>query len=431
MANVIVIGAQWGDEGKGKVVDLYAREAELIVRFQGGNNAGHTLVVGGKKTILHLIPSGILHKGKTCVLGNGMVINPRVLLEEIDKLKEEHLFADDTNLFISERAHVIMPYHIEIDGARENKWGCMKIGTTGRGIGPAYEDKASRVGLRMADLINETVFREKLRHNLEEKNFLLTRFFGMNGISEDAVFDEYSRYAERLRPYITDTSKIIEEKICHGRHGLFEGAQGTHLDIDYGTYPFVTASATIAGNACTGSGIGPTKIDGVVGICKAYTTRVGQGPFVTELFDEVGERIQKTGQEFGATTGRKRRCGWLDMVMVKQSVRLSGITGLAVTKLDVLTGINPIRICVGYRCGGETFRDYVPSDLSRFKDIEPVYEELEGWSDPIESARSIGDLTSQSRRYIERLELLAGVPVNLISVGPGRDDTIILRSPFS
>jgi len=430
MANVIVVGSQWGDEGKGKVVDLYAREADVIVRFQGGNNAGHTLVVNGKKTILHLVPSGILHPGKTCIMGNGLVINPRVLLEEIDTLNAEEAISADTDLFISERAHVIMPYHMRYDLAREKLKGNKKIGTTGRGIGPAYEDKMARTGIRMCDLMNETMLKERIASNLDEKNFYLTQYCGEKPLDAQEIFDEYCGYIERLRPHITDTSVIVSEKIGEGKSVLFEGAQGAHLDIDYGTYPFVTASNTIAGAATTGAALGPTSINAVIGICKAYTTRVGQGPFVTELNDDMGNRIRDIGQEYGATTGRPRRCGWLDTVVVRQAIRLSGITGLAVTKLDVLTGIDPLRMCVGYRTDTGVSPDYVPADLGMLERCEPVYEEFDGWTEDISRAAKREDLPPQAERYLQRLEELTGVPLCLVSVGPGRDETIVFHNPF-
>jgi adenylosuccinate synthase len=430
MAQVIVVGTQWGDEGKGKIVDLFARQADVIVRFQGGNNAGHTLVVEGRQTILHLIPSGILHNNKICILGNGMVIDPGVLLREIDELREGALFPPDTRLHISQRAHIIMPYHRQLDSAREAKRGATKIGTTGRGIGPAYEDKIARTGIRLCDLLDGETFAEMLRINVEEKNFCLTRLYHDKPLEYDAIFDEYSAYAERLRPYAAHTSLILDREIRQGRNVLFEGAQGCHLDIDHGTYPFVTSSNTAAGSACCGAGIGPTRIDAVVGICKAYTTRVGAGPFATEQTGEVGERMQTVGCEFGATTGRKRRCGWLDMVLVRQSVRVAGITGIALTKLDVLTGIDPLRICVAYRTEHEEFSELLPPSAKTLERCTPVYEEMAGWSEDIGEAKTMDDLPANARRYVERLEELAGVPMSLVSVGPERDATIMLATPF-
>ena len=430
MANVIVVGTQWGDEGKGKIVDLYAEDADAIVRFQGGNNAGHTLVVKGEQTILHLIPSGILHNAKTCMIGNGLVVDPKVLLQEIDELRGRRIFPPETRLFVSENAHVIMPYHRRLDAARESAKGANKIGTTGRGIGPCYEDKVARVGIRFCDLIDDETFRAKLRRNIEEKNFYLTKLYREEPVDEKAVYEEYRVYAERLRPYTANVSAIIEAQVREKKNVLFEGAQGTHLDIDHGTYPYVTSSSTLAGNACCGAGIGPTKITAVVGIVKAYTTRVGGGPFVTELTDETGRRIQQVGREFGATTGRPRRCGWLDMVLVRHSIRLSGINGLAITKLDVLTGLDKLKICVGYRAGGDTFTDSVPSNLKVLSACEPVYEELDGWKEPINGAQSIAELPANARKYVRRIEKLSGAKLFLVSVGADRKETIVLKNPF-
>ncbi|HPC74393.1 MAG TPA: adenylosuccinate synthase, partial [Syntrophales bacterium] len=417
MANVIVVGTQWGDEGKGKIVDLYAEDADAVVRFQGGNNAGHTLVVKGEQTILHLIPSGILHDRKTCIVGNGVVVDPKVILAEIDELKRRNLFPRNTRLWISENAHVIMPYHRRLDSARESAKGDQKIGTTGRGIGPCYEDKVARTGIRFCDLLDDETFRAKLKRNVEEKNFYLTKLFNEEPVDEKSVYEEYRGYAERLRPFVTNASVILEEEIRRKKNVLFEGAQGTHLDIDHGTYPYVTSSNTVAGNACGGAGVGPTKIDVVVGIVKAYTTRVGGGPFVTELTDEIGEHIQNAGKEFGATTGRRRRCGWLDMVLIRHAVRLSGINGLAITKLDVLTGIDPLKICRAYRVNGKEITDAVPSNLRDLAKCEPVYEELKGWKEPIGRAKTVRELPIQARRYVQRIEKLSGVRLFLVSVG--------------
>jgi len=432
MTNVAVVGTQWGDEGKGKVVDLYAEDADVIVRFQGGNNAGHTLVVKGVQTILHVIPSGILHDHKTCIIGNGVVVDPAVMMQEIEDLKGRALLPEHTRLFVSERAHLIMPYHRRIDVARESRKSDRKIGTTGRGIGPAYEDKLARVGIRFCDLLDEKNFREKLRNNVEEKNILLTRLFQEAPFDEQQIFDEYQRYAEYLKPFVEDTSLIIEQEMRRGKKILFEGAQGCHLDIDHGTFPYVTSSNTVAGNASCGSGVGPQNINNVVGICKAYTTRVGEGPFVTELTDDIGDHIQSVGQEFGATTGRKRRCGWLDMVLVRQSVRVSGISSLAITKLDVLTGLKKLNICVGYRtASGEEYMESVPANLRILSECQPVYQELDGWAEDIRDARQIEDLPKNARKYIERLEMLSGIPMTLVSVGAGREKTIVLRNPFN
>lgn len=430
MANVAIIGTQWGDEGKGKVVDLYAGDADIIARFQGGNNAGHTLVVKGEQTILHLIPSGILHDGKICIIGNGVVVDPKVLIEEIDRLKNRGLLPANTKLFVSEKAQVIMPYHRRIDVARESHGLGKKIGTTGKGIGPAYEDKIARVGIRMCDLLDEEVFREKLNRNIEEKNFYLTRLFQEDPLDGETIFNEYRSYAERIRPYVADTSLIMNNEIRKGKKILFEGAQGSHLDIDHGTFPYVTSSNTVAGNAACGTGIGPSAITTVVGICKAYTTRVGEGPFVTELTCEIGDSIREVGHEYGATTGRKRRCGWLDMVLIRQSVRLSGITGIALTKLDVLTGLDKLKICIGYETSQGKFTESVPSNPRILAQCQPVYEEMDGWQEDITKARDIEELPQTTRRYIERLEALAGVNLVLISVGAGREETIILENPF-
>jgi adenylosuccinate synthase len=430
MANVVVVGTQWGDEGKGKVVDLYAENADVIARYQGGNNAGHTIVVKGERTILHLIPSGILHDNKICIIGNGVVIDPQVIIQELDSLRSRNLLPANTKLFISEKAHLIMPYHRRLDIARESHHLGKKIGTTGRGIGPAYEDKIGRVGIRVCDLLDDEILREKIKSNVEEKNFYLTRRFQEEPVDEKAIYEEYTSYTGRISAYIADTSLIIDREIRQGKKILFEGAQGCHLDIDHGTFPYVTSSNTVAGNACSGTGVGPAAIGAVVGICKAYTTRVGEGPFITELNDDIGAYLQKTGQEFGATTGRKRRCGWLDMVLIRQSVRVSGITGLAITKLDVLTGIGKIQICVGYKTPAGEFIESVPSNLKILSQAEPIYEVMEGWMEDISGARALEDLPQNARRYVERIEALSGVQLFLISVGPGREETIVLKNPF-
>jgi adenylosuccinate synthase len=431
MKSVVIVGTQWGDEGKGKIVDLYAEDADVIARFQGGNNAGHTLVVKGEQTILHLIPSGILHDRKTCIIGNGVVVDPAVLIEEIDKLTGRNLFPPRTRLWVSERAHMIMPYHKRLDSAREAAKGKDKLGTTGRGIGPAYEDKIARVGIRLCDLLDDEVFQAKLKRNVEEKNFYLTKLFKEDPLDVRAVYREYSEYARRLKPYAANTSIILGEAIRKKKKILFEGAQGTHLDIDHGTYPFVTSSSTVAGNACSGSGIGPTNISDIVGIVKAYTTRVGGGPFMTELTDEIGEQMQRVGREFGATTGRKRRCGWIDMVQLRESIRISGITGIAITKLDVLTGIRKIKICVAYRSNGEEFTESVPSNLRTLSQYRPVFEEMDGWTEDMSKARKMKDLPKNARKYLDRLKKLFGIPIVLVSVGADRDETIIIKNPFA
>jgi adenylosuccinate synthase len=430
MSNVAVVGTQWGDEGKGKIVDLYTLEADVVARFQGGNNAGHTLVVQGRTTILHLIPSGILHENKICIIGNGVVFDPKVFLQEVDELNEGELFPPSTKLYISEKAHVIMPYHRSIDQAREARNSGKKIGTTGRGIGPAYEDKVARTGIRVGDLYETELFREKLLHSLEEKNFLLKNYFGAEPLSAEAIADEYLAFAEKIRPFVADTSLILDREIHNGKKVLFEGAQGCHLDIDHGTYPYVTSSNTVSGNASCGSGIGPKAVSNVVGICKAYTTRVGEGPFPTELKDGIGAHLQKVGQEFGATTGRKRRCGWLDMVLVRQAVRVSGISLLAITKLDVLTGLDKLKICVGYKTDHGEFSQAVPASIDAFSTCVPVYEELDGWKENIADAQRISDLPANAQKYLNRLNELAGIELALVSVGAGREETIQMVNPF-
>jgi len=429
MSNVVVIGAQWGDEGKGKVVDLLTSGADLVVRYQGGNNAGHTLVVNGEQTICHLIPSGILHKDKICLIGNGVVLDPQVLLEEIDKLVGKGIPIDPTRLAFSERTHLIMPYHKAIDNAREAAKGKDKIGTTGRGIGPCYEDKAGRRGIRGIDLFEPETLRQKIQTNLEEKNFLLTQFFNAEPLDFEAIYKNYSEMAEKLKPYIKDISVQIDQAIKQGKNILFEGAQGTHLDIDHGTYPFVTSSNPIAGAVCAGAGVGPDKLHHMVGIVKAYTTRVGAGPFPTELLDDIGNYIQEKGAEFGATTGRRRRCGWLDLVLVKDAIRLSGLTSLSITKLDVLTGLKALKICAAYDLNGQKIHAR-PASLNQLAQCVPIYEEMPGWKEDITSARNMEDLPKEARDYLARIEQITEVPLSIISVGPMRDQTIQLIDPF-
>ncbi|RZB32103.1 MAG: adenylosuccinate synthase [Desulfobacteraceae bacterium Eth-SRB1] len=428
MANIVIVGTQWGDEGKGKVVDLLAEFADLVVRFQGGNNAGHTMVVEGKQFISHLIPSGIL-QNKICLLGNGMVVDPAVLIEEIDYLKSNGIEVGPDNLKISERAHIIMPYHKEIDHARERLKGDKKIGTTGRGIGPSYEDKATRRGIRFVELLDPEVFREKLNSILEEKNFYLEEYLSSNPLDLEDIINQYNEYAKRLSPHVTNISVVINNAIKSGRQVLFEGAQGTHLDIDHGTYPYVTSSNTIAGNACGGAGIGPKEITGVIGIVKAYTTRVGEGPFPAELSDKTGNTIQKKGAEFGATTGRKRRCGWLDTVILRNAVRLNGLTGIAITKLDVLGGLESLKICTGYEYKGKILQDF-PAGLNILSKCKPIYETVPGWSENISDIRAIEDLPQNARNYLNRIEELIETPIHLISLGPARDETIMVTNPF-
>jgi len=430
MANVAVIGAQWGDEGKGKIVDLLTRDADIVVRFQGGNNAGHTLVVNGEKTVLHLVPSGALHPGKLCVIGNGVVVDPQVLLEEIEQLRKRGHLLDDTCLKISEQAHLIMPYHKAIDLARERLRGKGKIGTTGRGIGPAYEDKVARTGIRFVDLLEEETFREKLRYNIEEKNIYLKAILKEKALDFKEIHDAYCGYRARLKGYVADTGLLLDEEIKSGKKVLFEGAQGTLLDVDHGTYPFVTSSNTVIGGVCSGAGIGARSIHQIIGISKAYATRVGSGPFPTELKGPEGERLKEEGSEYGATTGRPRRCGWFDAVAVRYAVRINGLTGLALTKLDVLTGFREISVCVAYKCEGKTYREF-PASLRVLERAEPLWEKLEGWEGPISPAKRLSDLPVNAQRYVRRLEEIIGIELILISVGPGREQTILLKNPFA
>ncbi len=428
MSNIVIIGTQWGDEGKGKIVDLLAEYAENVVRFQGGNNAGHTMVVNNRQFISHLVPSGIL-QGKTCFIGNGLVVDPAVLIEELDDLEKQGFPIPPDKLKISEQAHVIMPYHRRIDHAREIKKGKNKIGTTGRGIGPCYEDKATRRGIRFVDLIDPEFFKDRLSTILEEKNFYLTQYLQSESFEPQPILDEYTQYADRLAPYITNVSAVINRCIKSGQNILFEGAQGTYLDIDHGTYPYVTSSNTVAGNACCGAGVGPTAIDSVVGIVKAYTTRVGEGPFPTELSDETGDAIQKKGAEFGATTGRKRRCGWLDAVMLRNAMRLNGVSGTVITKLDVLDGQESLKICTGYEADGQRLDEF-PVSLKVLADCLPQYEALPGWAESTSGIRRFEDLPFNAQRYLERIEELTETPIYIVSVGPGREETIIRKNPF-
>jgi len=428
VANIVIVGTQWGDEGKGKIVDLLAADADVVVRFQGGNNAGHTMVVDGEQFISHLIPSGILQK-KTCIIGNGLVVDPEVLIGEIDYLADKGIAVDPAMLMISDRAHVIMPYHKLVDNGREKMKGDKKIGTTGRGIGPCYEDKATRRGVRFVDLIDPASFRERLESIVPEKNFYLEKFLASDTVDMDAIERQYTEFAKRLAPYVSNVSVVLQKAGRAGQRVLFEGAQGTHLDIDHGTYPFVTSSNTVSGNACGGSGVGPKDIDGVIGIVKAYTTRVGAGPFPSELFDETGDLIQKTGAEFGATTGRRRRCGWLDTVILNNAVRLNGLTGLAITKLDVLGELDEIKICTAYELNGQTI-DAFPANLNHLAACKPVYETLPGWHQDIREIRRAEELPENARAYLARIETLSGVPIQMISVGPGRDETIVIENPF-
>jgi adenylosuccinate synthase len=427
MANIVVVGAQWGDEGKGKLVDLLTERADLVVRFQGGNNAGHTLVVAGEKTVLHLIPSGVLHTGKICVIGNGVVVDPEVLLGEIDQLRERGFLSDPGQLRISDRAHVIMPWDKAIDGLREDRAGGSKIGTTRRGIGPTYEHKVRRTGIRMADLVDPDTFRQLVEEELPDANAQIEALGG-KALKKADILKLYSACALRLAPFVTDTTRLLHDAANRRERILFEGAQGTLLDVDHGTYPYVTSSNAVAGGACTGAGIGPTFIDAVLGISKAYTTRVGAGPFPTELTDDFGQQLRKAGGEFGATTGRPRRCGWLDMVVLRHAVRVNGLTSIALTKLDVLSGLGRIKVCTAYRLGDQIL-DTVPAARGALDRVEPLYEDLPGWSEDLTGARKWSDLPVEARAYVNRVEQLAGVPVSLVSVGPGRSQTIQLRDP--
>jgi len=430
MASVVVVGTQWGDEGKGKIVDILTRYADCIVRFQGGNNAGHTLVVQGKKFVFHIIPSGILYDDKVCMIGNGVIIDPAVLLTEMEKLAGKGLQITPERMMISENAHLIMPYHQSLDQAQEASLVAgKKIGTTGRGIGPCYMDKVGRVGIKAGDLLDDDLFRERLQVNIEEKNFLLTQKYNSEPVSFETVYASFKKFAEKLIPFIGNVSVALDTARKSGRHILFEGAQGTQLDIDHGTYPFVTSSNTIAGNACNGSGFGPAHIDSVIGILKAYTTRVGEGPFPTELFDGVGEQLQEKGGEFGATTGRKRRCGWLDGVVATDAVRLNGLTGLALTKLDVLSGQPVLKMATEYELNGKRLSS-MPSNITQAAAVKPVYEELAGWEEDITGVRDFDDLPVKARDYIKRIEDFTGVETIIVSVGPDRDETILLKNPF-
>ncbi|MFE8596998.1 adenylosuccinate synthase [Archangium violaceum] len=434
MPNVVVIGAQWGDEGKGKVVDLLTEHAQVVVRFQGGNNAGHTLVVGGQKTVLHLIPSGILHAGKTCVIGNGVVLDPAVLVKEIDALKERGFLKDDSHFLISDNAHVIFPWHKLLDTYREKARGVSAIGTTGRGIGPAYEDKVARRGIRVRDLLNAERLRKRIDERLpgvRDELRELCRSANETAPELDAqkFQDEFAALGNRLRPHVTDVSLYLSGQVQRGARILFEGAQGTLLDVDHGTYPFVTSSNCVAGNAAVGSGLGPTSIDKVMGISKAYTTRVGSGPFPTELTDETGDRLRKVGDEFGATTGRPRRCGWLDGVVLRYAVRVNGLWGIALTKLDVLSGLKTLQICNAYELDGKRITE-LPGDYEDLARVKPLYETLPGWDDKLASVRTFDELPEAAKRYVRRVEEISGVPVVCISVGADRGETVLLQNPF-
>lgn len=428
MPAYVIVGMQWGDEGKGKVVDFLTQYAELVVRHQGGNNAGHTLVVNGKQTVLHLIPSGILHDDKACIIGNGTVLDPAVLIRELDNLEATgRSFAG--RLFISDSAHIIMPYHTVMDKAQEKFRGANKIGTTGRGIGPAYADKADRFGIRLGDLVDPAIFPVKLKTVLDYKNTILRDSFGEEPLDYDTILKSFKVYADRLRPYAADTVKIIHDAFAAKKQVVFEGAQGSMLDLDHGTYPYVTSSTTVSGGVCAGSGIGPTHVNGVIGIVKAYSTRVGEGPFPTELLDETGELLRKTGSEFGATTGRPRRCGWLDCVQLRRAALLNGTTAIVLTKPDILGVMDTIKVCTSYEVDGVRTTDF-PSQVSKLTLAKPVYEELPGWKSDISACRSWDELPANAKAYFLRIEQLLGIPVAIISVGPGREQTIERTDPF-
>ena len=424
MPAIVLLGAQWGDEGKGKATDILGDRVDYVVRYQGGNNAGHTVVIGEQKYALHLLPSGILSPNVIPVIGNGVVIDPAVLLEEIKGLNDRGI--DTSRLVISSNAHLITPYHRTIDKVSERFLGKAKIGTTGRGIGPAYADKISRIGIRVQDLFDQSILQKKLEGALKDKNQVLTKVFNRKDMQVSEILEEYQAYAEILRPYIADTALLLNSALDEGKTVLLEGSQGTLLDVDHGTYPFVTSSNPTAGGACTGSGIGPTKIERVIGIVKAYTTRVGSGPFPTELENEDGEKLRTIGHEYGTTTGRNRRCGWYDAPIARFAVRINGLTDFFLTKLDVLTGWKEIPVCVAYEIDGKRVEE-VPSSQTDFHHAQPIYEYLPGWNEDISKARSISDLPNNARDYITFLEDISGAPMSAIGVGPGRDETIVTR----
>ncbi|ALC88534.1 adenylosuccinate synthetase [Bacillus sp. FJAT-18017] len=427
MSSVVVVGTQWGDEGKGKITDFLSENAEVIARYQGGNNAGHTIKFNGVTYKLHLIPSGIFYSEKMCVIGNGMVVDPKALVKELAYLHGEGVSTD--NLRISNRAHVILPYHLKLDEVEEESKGANKIGTTKKGIGPAYMDKAARIGIRIADLLDREAFEEKLTRNLQEKNRLFEKIYETAGFTVEEIFEEYYDYGQQIKKYVCDTSVVLNDALDDGRRVLFEGAQGVMLDIDQGTYPFVTSSNPVAGGVTIGSGVGPTKITNVVGVSKAYTTRVGDGPFPTELNNEIGDRIREVGREYGTTTGRPRRVGWFDSVVVRHARRVSGITDLSLNSIDVLTGLKTVKICSAYRYKGEIIEEF-PASLKVLAECEPVYEEFPGWEDDITGCKTLGDLPENARHYLERLSQLTGIPLSIFSVGPDRSQTNVVRSPW-
>jgi adenylosuccinate synthase len=417
----ILVGTQWGDEGKGKATDLLADHMNYVVRYQGGNNAGHTVRAGGHTLKLHLIPSGILYDHITSVIADGVVVDPKVLLEEMDELAARGI--DTSRLLVSTNAHLIMPYHLELDRVTERYLGKLRLGTTKRGIGPAYADRAARIGLRVQDLTDQKIFRQKLEVVLKEKNAILSRVYNRLPLDADEIVRDYLGYGERLSPHIADTSAVLHAALRDGKRVLLEGAQGTLLDLDHGTYPFVTSSNPVAGGALVGAGLGPKEVDRVIGVTKAYVTRVGAGPFPTEDTGEAGERMQERGQEFGTTTGRRRRCGWLDAVLLRYAARINGLTELFLTKLDVLTGLERVRVCVAYRYEGRVYEDFPPHQTIVHK-ADPLFEDLEGWTEDLEDVRGSGDLPPAARKYVDRIADLGGVPVRNVSVGPQRDQTV-------
>ncbi len=427
MSAFIVLGAQWGDEGKGKMTDYLAEEAEVVVRFQGGNNAGHTVEVGDKQYKLHLIPSGILYDDKLNVIGNGVVVDPKALFEEINYLEGVGVKVTPEKLIISDRAQLIMPYHKTLDVLKEKARGKNDIGTTGKGIGPCYTDKFERCGIRVCDLMHEDVFKEKLKENIRMKNDYITKVLGGEPLSFSEILNEYLEFAKKLRPFVQDTSVKVYDKIKENKTVLFEGAQGMLLDIDYGTYPYVTSSNTTAGGVCSGIGVGPNMVTNAVGITKAYTTRVGKGPFPTELIDETGDWIREKGHEYGVTTGRSRRCGWLDLVIVKTAARVSGLTSLAVTKIDTLAGLEKLKVCVGYKFDGKVI-DYFPASLEDLAKCEPVYEDFDGWDDSVAEARTYEELPENAKKYLNRIGEFTDTKISIIGVGPKREQTIRIDS---
>lgn len=424
MSSVVVVGTQWGDEGKGKITDFLSENAEVISRYQGGDNAGHTIKFDGETFKLQLIPSGIFYKEKISVIGNGVVVNPKSIVTELKYLHDRGINTD--NLRISDRCHIILPYHIQLDTYQEESKGDNKIGTTNKGIGPAYMDKAARVGIRMADLLDKEIFEERLRINLEEKNRMFTKMYGGEALNFDDIFEEYYEYGQQIKQYVTDTSYLVNEALDNNKNVLFEGAQGVMLDIDHGTYPFVTSSNPIAGGTTVGGGVGPAKINKVIGVCKAYTSRVGDGPFPTELFDEVGEQIRTVGREFGTVTGRPRRVGWFDAVVMNHSKRVSGITNLSLNSIDVLSGLETVKICTAYELDGKVINHY-PASLKELERCKPIFEEMPGWSEDVTACKTLEELPETARHYVQRVSELVGVRISTFSVGPDRTQTNVLE----